>query len=578
MTTKTVETKKIPSHLKQFLSVQNYELYTPIDHAVWRYVMRQNHHALKGKAHEAYVDGLKNSGIEIEKIPNVGEMNRSLAKIGWGAGIVNGLIPGNVFFELLANGILPIATEIRKITNIAYTPAPDIIHEAAGHAPILFDPVFRDFVQKIGGIGAKAFATKEKQELFDAVRNLTIVMEDPNSTEEEKIVAQKLVEERQNAIVGISEAEKISRMFWRTVEYGLIGEVNDPKIYGAGLLSSVGESTHCFTDAVEKIPFSVEACTVHPKNVTEMQSQLFVCKSFEELIEGAESVANTMAFRVGGTESLEKALRSKSVATFELNSGLSVTGIVNSILKDANGEAIYVNTIGETALSINNRELNGHGKTYHRKGFGTPIGALKGNIELENCNLQKLKELGIIEGEKVVLEFLSNIIVSGRIVNILKNEDKIALISFEDCTVSHGGKELFKKEWGTFDMAVGSKVVSAYPGAADPIAFFDEEIIQDEITNKVPAPLTELEKLYQQVRDIRENGMLSVDSIQKLIDIHQELNRSHSTDWLIRLELLEISVNNTGLAELVLHLRTEIEELKKDNSVSKLIMNGLKLV
>jgi phenylalanine-4-hydroxylase len=488
------------------------------------------------------------------------------------------LIPGNVFFELLANGILPIATEIRKITNIAYTPAPDIIHEAAGHAPILFDPVFREFVQKIGAIGAKAFATKEKQELFDAVRNLTIVMEDPISTEEEKIAAQRLVEEKQNAIVGISEAEKISRMFWRTVEYGLIGEVDDPKIYGAGLLSSVGESTHCFTDAVEKIPFSVEACTVHPKNVTEMQSQLFVCKSFEELIEGAESVANTMAFRVGGTESLEKALLSKSVATFELNSGLSVTGIVHSILKDSNEEAIYVNTSGETALSINNRGLKGHGKTYHRKGFGTPIGALKGNIELENCNHQMLKELGIIEGEKVVLEFLSNITVSGRVVNLLKNEDNVALISFEDCTVTHERKELFKKEWGTFDMAVGSKVESAYPGATDPIAFYDEEIIQDELTNKVPAQLTELEKLYQQVRDIRENGILNDESIQQLIEIHQELNQSHSKDWLLRLELLEISVNNTGLDVLLPQLRTELEELRKEDSVRELIKNGLKLV
>ncbi|PNB76712.1 phenylalanine 4-monooxygenase, partial [Pseudomonas sp. FW305-BF6] len=90
----------------------------------------------------AFVDGLKQSGIETEKIPNVAEMNECLSKIGWGAGIVNGLIPGAAFFELLANGILPIATEIRQKTNIEYTPAPDIIHEAAGHAPILFDPVF----------------------------------------------------------------------------------------------------------------------------------------------------------------------------------------------------------------------------------------------------------------------------------------------------------------------------------------------------------------------------------------------------------------------------------------------------
>jgi len=572
------ETKIIPPHLKQYLSEQNYDLYTPIDHAVWRYVMRQNHHALKDKAHAAFVDGLKQSGIETEKIPNVAEMNESLSKIGWGAGIVNGLIPGAAFFELLANGILPIATEIRKITNIEYTPAPDIIHEAAGHAPILFDPVFREYVQKIGSIGAKAFATKEKQELFEAVRNLTIVMEDPKSTAEEKAAAQRLVEEKQNAIVGISEAEKISRVFWRTVEYGLIGDVEQPKIYGAGLLSSVGESTHCFTDAVERLPFSVEAATLHPKNVTEMQSQLFVCKSFEELMEGAEELANTMAFRNGGTESLDKALKSKSVATFELNSGLSVTGIVHAILKDENGEAIYVNTTGETALSVNQQQLEGHGKDYHAKGFGTPIGLLKGNIELEECDDDMLKNLGIVVGNYVDLEFSSNVSASGRIVNIIKNNHKVALISFEDCTVTYEGKELFKKEWGTFDMAVGSKVISAYPGAADPATYFNDSLKEVEVVEETPAPLTELEKLYQQVRVIREKNTFCDDCIKKLIDTFDELNRSHKEDWLLRLELLELSIVNPKLNHLVLPLKKDLEELSKINSLKNLITNGLKLI
>jgi len=572
------ETKIIPPHLKQYLSEQNYDLYTPIDHAVWRYVMRQNHHALKDKAHAAFVDGLKQSGIETEKIPNVAEMNECLSKIGWGAGIVNGLIPGAAFFELLANGILPIATEIRKITNIEYTPAPDIIHEAAGHAPILFDPVFREYVQKIGSIGAKAFATKEKQELFEAVRNLTIVMEDPKSTAEEKAAAQRLVEEKQNAIVGISEAEKISRVFWRTVEYGLIGDVDQPKIYGAGLLSSVGESTHCFTDAVERLPFTVEAATLQPKNVTEMQSQLFVCKSFEELMEGAEELANTMAFRIGGTESLDKALKSKSVATFELNSGLSVTGIVHAILKDENGEAIYVNTIGETALSVNHQQLEGHGKDYHAKGFGTPIGLLKGNIELEECDDDMLKNLGIVVGNYVDLEFLSNVSASGRIVNIIKNNNKVALISFEDCTVTYEGKELFKKEWGTFDMAVGSKVISAYPGAADPATYFNDSLKEVEVVEETPAPLTELEKLYQQVRVIREKNTFCDDCIKKLIDTFDELNRSHKEDWLLRLELLELSIVNPKLNHLVLPLKKDLEELSKINSLKNLITNGLKLI
>lgn len=569
--------KEIPNHLKQYLSEQHYDLYTPIDHAVWRYVMRQNHHALQGKAHEAYVDGLKNSGIEIEQIPRVSEMNECLSKIGWGAGIVNGLIPGAAFFELLANGILPIATEIRKITNIEYTPAPDIIHEAAGHAPILLDPAFRAYVQKIGSIGAKAFATKEKQELFEAVRNLTIVMEDPKSTQEEKDAAQRLVEEKQNAIVGISEAEKISRLFWRTVEYGLIGEVENPKIYGAGLLSSVGESTHCFTDAVERLPYSVDGCIANPKNVTEMQSQLFVCKDFDELMEGVESLAETMAFRNGGTDGLDKALKSKSVATFEFNSGLSVTGIVHAVLKDENGEAIYVNTTGETALSLNNQQLDGHGKDYHAKGFGTPIGMLKGDIALEELDEQELKNLGVVVGNFVDLVFSSNVSVSGRIVNIIKNNDKVALISFQDCTATFGEKELFKKEWGTFDMAVGSRIVSAYAGAADPASYFSEIHIPTE-TFEEPAPLTELEKLYQQVRIVREKNSYCDDCINKLINVHDELNANHQSDWLLRLELFEIAVTKPQLKEIEIALKSELNELSKNESFTNLIRNGLKVI
>src|SRR5262249_8182125 len=149
----------------------------------------------------------------------------------------------------------------------------------------------------------------------------------------------------------------------------------------------------------------------------------------------------------------------------EFNSGLSVTGVVHAILKDVNGEAVYLNTTDETALSVNNRQLEGHGKDYHRKGFGTPIGMLAGDIELEACDDQALMDLGIVVGNFADLTFSSRVSVSGRVVNIIKNDNKVALIAFEDCTVTLDERILFKKEWGTFDMAVGSRIVSAYPGA-----------------------------------------------------------------------------------------------------------------
>lgn len=372
--------KQIPAHLRQFVSEQHYEEYTPIDHAVWRYVMRQNHHALKDTAHPAYVEGLRASGIDTEAIPNVSDMNEHLSKIGWGAAIVDGLIPGVAFYDFQAHGILPIAVAIRKVENIEYTPAPDIIHESVGHAPILFDSKYASYVKRFGEIGAKAFATKEKHEVFEAVRNLSIVMEDRHSTPQQIEDAKRLLNERKKAVKGMSEADQISRIFWWTVEYGLIGTLENPQIYGAGLLSSVGESKHCLSDNVVKLPFSIESCIQTSYDVTTMQPQLFVCESFDQLTEAIEEFSNSMAFRKGGTESLDKALQSGSTSTFVLNSGLQITGTIEKMLKDSDGEAIYVKTTAPTALAINDKELPGHSKTTHYSGFGTPIGLLEGGI------------------------------------------------------------------------------------------------------------------------------------------------------------------------------------------------------
>ena len=84
-------------------------------------------------------------------------MNECLAPSGWGAVTIDGLIPGVAFFDFQGHGLLPIATDIRKVENIEYTPAPDIVHEAAGHAPILLDPTYAKYVKRFGQIGAKAF-------------------------------------------------------------------------------------------------------------------------------------------------------------------------------------------------------------------------------------------------------------------------------------------------------------------------------------------------------------------------------------------------------------------------------------
>ncbi|SFI38584.1 phenylalanine-4-hydroxylase [Paenibacillus sp. UNC496MF] len=564
----------IPPHLAPYVADQRYDRYTPVDHAVWRYVMRQNRRALRGKAHDAYVNGLALSGIGTERIPRVSEMNDCLARIGWGAAIVNGLIPGAVFYELLASGILPIAAEIRKLSNIAYTPAPDILHEAAGHAPILFDPDYRSYVREIGAIGAKAFSSPAKGAAFEALRRLTIVMEDPASTAEEREAAKRDAEEKQRAAAEMTEAEKVSRLFWATVEYGLVGDLADPKIYGAGLLSSVGESKHCFTDAVTKLPYSVEACAASPKIVTEMQSKLFVCKNFDELKEGARSMANTMAFRVGGTPSLETAKRSGGIATFEFDSGLGVTGVVASIVKDKDGEAVYVNTAGETALSARGRQLPGHGRERHPRGYGTPIGRLLGNVALEACGADALAELGIAEGRDARLAFESGVSVCGRVAGILRDERHVLLVSFEACTVALDGRELFRPEWGTYDMAAGSRIATAYPGAADPVAYFGAPPPRAAPADEPPPP-TELEALYGTVARLRAEGGSGVVRAEALREVHRGLDRAFPRDWLLRLELLELAASAPELRDMEAILRAQLDALAGHASVANLIRDGL---
>lgn len=565
--------KEIPSHLKPFVSTQHYDQYTPVNHAVWRYIMRQNHSFLKDVAHPSYVNGLQSSGINIDAIPKVEEMNDCLAPSGWGAVTIDGLIPGVAFFDFQGHGLLPIATDIRKVENIEYTPAPDIVHEAAGHAPILLDSTYAKYVKRFGQIGAKAFSTKEEHDAFEAVRTLTIVKESPTSTPEEVTVAENAVIEKQNLVSGLSEAEQISRLFWWTVEYGLIGNINDPKIYGAGLLSSVGESKHCLTNAVKKVPFSIEACTGTTYDVTKMQPQLFVCESFEELTEALEQFSTTMAFKTGGTEGLEKAIRSENHATTELSSGLQITGTFTETIKNDTGEVIYTRTSSPTALAIHNKQLANHSTSVHSDGFGTPIGLLDGDIALENCTEEQLQSLGITIGSSAEFTFASGIHVKGTVTDIVKNDKKIALISFINCAVTHKDRLLFDPSWGAFDMAVGSQITSVFPGAADAAAFFP----MNEEVQETPDPLVlnKLERMYQTVRDIRNDSILHDTHTDQLIAIQEVLNKFYPKEWLLRLEILELLLeHNKGHEALLQQLSTFTTE----ESVTRLINNGLALL
>ncbi|MDA9363835.1 aromatic amino acid hydroxylase, partial [Polaribacter sp.] len=187
-------TRKLPKHLHKFVVNQPYNEYTPQNQAVWRYVMRMNIDYLSRVAHESYVKGLEATGISVDEIPRMDGMNRILKEIGWAAVSVDGFIPPNAFMEFQAYNVLVIASDMRTINHIAYTPAPDIIHEAAGHAPIIANPEYAEYLRRFGEIGSKAISSAKDYEMYEAIRLLSILKENPNSPEKEIIAAQKQVE------------------------------------------------------------------------------------------------------------------------------------------------------------------------------------------------------------------------------------------------------------------------------------------------------------------------------------------------------------------------------------------------
>ncbi len=552
-----------PKHLLQFAVDQRYEDYTSVDHAVWRFIMRQNIFFLKEYAHKVYFKGLLNTGISFERIPRIEEMNDILAKIGWGAVAVDGFIPPAAFMEFQAYKVLVIACDMRQIHHIEYTPAPDI--------------EYSKYLQRFGEVGAKAMSSKKDFELYQAIRHLSILKERPNADPKEVEEATKLVEHRQKTLGEPSEMALLSRLHWWTVEYGLIGTLENPKIYGAGLLSSIGESVSCLEPAVKKIPYSIDAQN-YAFDITTKQPQLFVCHDFQHLKEVLEEFASKMAYQIGGLEGINKAIECNNVATCEYSSGLQVSGIFTEVMTDENDSPIYLRTTGKTALAFGSKELEGHGIDYHSEGFGSPVGKWKQtSASPELLTNDELLALGIVEGNKAKLEFVSGIVVSGKVEKILRRDGKLLLVTFSNCTAKYGDRILFDPGWGTYDMAVGEGINSVFNGAADKDAYNQVALAPKERTIKVPsdAKRQRLENLYAQVRKIRE----SKTGYERLGEMWETQQAEHSEDWLLSMEIFEILDSTDQQPELKSRIEKFLNEKKtKSKDLSTLISWGFRLV
>ncbi len=573
-----VQVAKLPKHLRQFIVDQNYEKYTPIDQAVWRYVMRQNYSYLKSVAYYPYIKGLKSAGLSIEHIPDLQNMNDNLGKIGWGAVTVDGFIPPAAFMEYQAYRVLVIAADIRQINHIEYTPAPDIIHESAGHAPIIADTDYNNYLSYFGSIGAKAMFSAKDFELYEAIRKLSILKEALNADEIQIAKAEKDLRYINENMGEPSEMALLGRLHWWTVEYGLIGTLENPKIYGAGLLSSIGESASCMQIEVKKLWYNKSTIN-YSYDITKTQPQLFVTETFQNLIDVLEEFADTMAFRKGGMESIMKAIDCKNVATAVYSSGLQVSGVFIDIGVDQNDEVTFIKTAGPSALAFDGKQLEGHGKNYHAEGFSSPVGLLKdASKALEKYTSTELQTIGLILGNEAELIFESGIKIIGTVKEITNKNDQLVLISFTNCTVTeNNGHILFQPEWGIYDMAIGQKIISVFNGAADKDAYEDITLISKVKADKViyKEQTQQLHHLYHRVRNIRENG----EGLDQLPEIFQALKTDFRQDWLCAMEILELVFQRKIFAQLKKEIQIYLE-IKAGREVdhTKLINDGLHVI
>ena len=530
----------LPEHLRPFVKHQNYQQYTPQDQAAWRFIMSELTHQLTESAHPVYLEGLAKTGISLDHIPSIEEMNDCLRDLDWRAVVVDGFIPPAIFMEFQALKILVIALDMRSADHLLYTPAPDIVHESAGHAPFIVDIDYAEFLQRFGEVGMKAISTKADLEQYEVIRQLSILKACPESKDEDIAQAEQILKGLRELDDTPSEAALLTRLHWWTVEYGLVGSMEDYKIFGAGLLSSLGESQRCVDDLrVRKIPLTVNAVNT-PYDITTEQPQLFVTKSCKHLTQVLEEFAASMCFVKGGAESVQKAIEAESVCTAVYDSGLQVSGRFSEVLCDVVGNATYIRTEGPTQIAYKDKELSEHGVDTHAQGFGSPVGRLKDFHRcLSEYSVDELKTHGIRVGETVELEYLSGITVRGILREIVRHNHRNLLLSFEDCSVNDlDGRVLFSPDWGVYDLAVGSTITSVFGGVADR----EKRQLFRPTPSGTATNLSHdenLMKAYSAVADLNTRAT-PVDVAELTPEITNLLSQ-YPNDWLIRSELLNVA-------------------------------------
>lgn len=236
---------------------QDYDSYTKEDFKVWKLLYERQAENFPGRAAKAFLRGLDKVNFVPHKIPDFTETNQVLQReTGWSLEVVPGLIPDKDFFELLADRRFPATTWLRKMSNLDYLEAPDMFHDVFAHVPILSNQYFVDFLQSLSKIALKH-------------------IDNPFAI------------------------EMIGRIYWFTVEFGLIREADGLRIYGAGILSSAGETVFCLEDKAVHLPYNVQAMMEQHYFKHAFQDRYYIIDSYEQLFGSVDEIEHWVEVAVG---------------------------------------------------------------------------------------------------------------------------------------------------------------------------------------------------------------------------------------------------------------------------------------
>lgn len=562
---------QLPAHLRQFVVEQDYSAYNAEDQAVWRFVVLQTHARLLQTAHPAYAAGFDAVGISTEEIPRIERMNERLAECGFQAVCVDGFIPPRAFQAFQGRGYLPIAADIRTSQHLTYTPAPDIIHEAAGHAPFLAHADFARYLRAIGRLGELAFASSYDRDVYEAIHSLSELKEDPQVTAAQLQAAEARLNELTQLAAVPSEAALLSRLYWWTVEYGLVGTLNDYRLYGAGLLSSIGEGHFCHAPEVKKLPLGA-ACIQVPYDITRPQPQLFVARDFEHLHEVLDEVCAGFAFRIGGTYALEQAQLSGEPAALELGDGAMLAGVV-SALHYAGAELAAVSVQGDCAVALNESVVSDLPRLDQ---YVLPLGRLDDGTSLSAITSDTLHRLSNGHG-RIQLRTRNKVQVDGTLVRVSERAGRAAVLLLADCAIECAGEPLLRTH-KPYPLVLAERVVTAHAGL--PLGYFPPTELPE---TKIPKPRVfppehaRLIQLYDEALAVLRDGMGS-QIVQTFERIHDQLEAHYPDDWLLRWNLLESLAKLGKGAQLGADLTRELEHLELRFGHREPIATGLAYV